>query len=187
MSIDFDEATHGYQIGGREVPGVTCVLASLGLIRTMDDPAAMERGRHVHSACRFFDEKDIDEASIDPDIEGYLMAWKKFRAEKKVKVRAIEKKIGMKDIGYAGRLDRFCDVDGFPTVIEIKTGEVQKAAGLQLVAYGAAVSKSPVGRFAVRLKSDGNYGLVPFPAKDWFLDWRAFLGALSLYQWRSRK
>lgn len=186
MSIDFDEATHGYSIGGRTVPGVTSVLASLGLIRTVDDPAALERGRHVHEACRFFDENDIDDSSIDPIIRGYIDGWKKFRAEKKVKIRAIEKKLGMKDIGYAGRLDRWGEVNGFPTVIEIKTGEIQKAAGLQLVAYGAAVSKMPVARLAVRLKPDGTYALHTFPASDWFLDWRAFLGSLSLYQWKQR-
>src|ERR1700693_5074583 len=53
--IDFTEANHEYRVGARVLPSVTRILVGMGLLRTVDDEAALQRGRAAHEACRMSD------------------------------------------------------------------------------------------------------------------------------------
>lgn len=193
MSIDFIEATHEYSIKGRVLPSVTRVLVALGLLHTVDDESALERGRSAHEACRMVDQGCLDRRSVDPIIAGYLEAWERLRREKTFRVAAIEKKVANLAMGCAGRYDRKIVMDGERMILEIKTGPVQRCHALQLVAYAEMETRAdrklhaPLGRIAAHLSSDGAYQFERYKAVDYSRDLRAWMSAVNLYVWNANR
>jgi len=184
MSLEIVENSRTYKSGGRVVPSVTTILSALKLTWWPDDPAALARGTAVHQACRFLDENDLDQKSLDPMVLPYVDAWAKCKRELKVKIMAIEQPVVDWTLGYGGTPDRKLKINGELFVADLKTGEIADSVALQTVAYGALVANGkPVGRIGIQLKPDGSYSTRQFPASEWYRDYRAFLGAMSLYQW----
>lgn len=190
--LDYVEATHEYSIRGRVLPSVTRILVGLGLLRTVDDEAALQRGRAAHEACRMLDQQCLDQGSVDSIIEGYLESWARLRAAKNFRILTIERKVASVKWGYAGRYDRDICMDGQRDILDLKTGELQELpVRLQLVAYAEARRlelhgknrpREPFGRVAVRLFADGSMAhLQRFPATDYQRDFRGWLSAVNLY------
>ena len=80
--IEFRESDHSYWFDGIRVPGVSEIIEGAGLT----DPNAQkyytkfhaDRGTAVHKACELYDKGILDEDSLDPEVVGYLEAYKKF-------------------------------------------------------------------------------------------------------------
>lgn len=73
---------------GIRVPGIGTVLRLAGLVDLRDIPShilekASARGTYVHSMIELDVQHDLDEASIDPSMRGYLDAWRSFCAREK--------------------------------------------------------------------------------------------------------
>lgn len=186
MSVEIIEGSRTYKVRGVSYPRVTTILNALRLTWYPDDPAALARGTAVHEACRFLDENDLDRKSLDPMIVPYVDAWEKCKRELNVQIVSIEKPLLDPLLGYGGTPDRVLRIGGELFVGDLKTGEIADSLALQEVAYGALISKDKViGRIGIQLKPDGTYSTRTFPAADWYRDWRAWLGCMSLYQWKN--
>jgi len=200
-ALHFDATTHTYTVGGRVLPSVTQVLHPLSqFARWSDDwlAAAAERGRQVHEATQFFDEDDLDEGSVAPDIAGYLAAWKAFRRDYDFTPLLVERRVWHPRLGYAGTLDRYgawTETQGRRRVrvtglIDIKSGAADPTHGPQTAAYLEAarlaepdVAAAARRRAAVYLRANGKY---KFQSFDDAGDFPLFVAALTCHHFRER-
>jgi hypothetical protein len=198
MSLTFDPEKHEYRVDGRVVPGVTKVLAPLyswGHIKPEVLQAKQELGKAVHFAVHLDKRGCLDESSVDPQIAGYLDAYRKFRHEKKPRSLLNEQQFAHPVRGYAGTLDDVSLFDDALWFIDWKaTVALYPQTGVQLAAYRELVRVSewlagmpelrrlPQCRCALQLKPNGKYQLESFQDPG---DLATFIGLLAIYHWRN--
>lgn len=148
--------------------------------------AAAEKGRLVHSLTELDDEGELDEASVDPALAGYLAAWRKFRTDTDFVHNAIEEQVHYVDdstrvFGYLDRRGEYMRREpAHREVLDIKSGShVGDAAKLQLALYMLAVGNG-YGRRVVQVKADGRYVSHPFTDDADYRD----AAALARTAWR---
>lgn len=194
-AVAFDPDRHEYRVAGRLVPNVTRILGSLYDFSSVP-PAVLEQKRAigvaVHRAIEFDLADDLDDATIDHRIEGYIAAWRKYRRERKYRHVHSERRVFHPGFNYAGTLDLFGHGLGYrnkpaPLLIDLKTTfDVHPAVALQTAAYQNALAvEYPAAktseRMALQLKPDGNY------REHWFQDpkdWPVFLAFLTTENWK---
>lgn len=189
--LRFDEAEHRYYLDGRRLPSVTQVLEDVGIIDYSKIPhetreTALERGRVVHLLTELDDLDELDESTVDPQLAGYLEAWRRFRCETGFTPELIEHRQANAQYGFAGTLDRTGRFRG-ATVVDIadlKTGTAPAWTRWQMAAY-ASFFPTPrtYRRYAVELHNDGTYA-VPFvfEGRDWSADFNGFLSCLNVFR-----
>ena len=176
--MKFDPDNHVYTHKGQRLLSVTEILKGAGLADHLADPYYLDRGTKIHKACQFFDEGTLDFEALDPLILPYVEAWRDFKAVSRIKITAIEKMVRHKELGYAGRADRFGKLNNLKAVIDIKTGQIPEFAKFQPAAYAHATG-GPMWRIGVRLKADGRYSITPFSWSNYESDLAKFLWALK--------
>lgn len=196
--LTFDRESHTYRLRGQPVPGVTSLLDDtiVDLSRIPRDvlERARARGTAVHVACELYDRGDLDFATMDQSLWPYLQAWDRFKTETKFEIELIEKPVYSERYRYAGTLDRyghgrFRSKSKLSTaLIDIKSGEVQTATGVQLAAYhGAGVEMGAVDKSAIRigvhLQDTGKYKLEVYDSPQ---DWPVFLACLQIHHYKRR-
>jgi hypothetical protein len=183
MSLTFFAADHTYELDGVRVPSVTGVLHRAGLINFDAVPpsilaAALERGRVVHQAIHFWNERDLDVAAFDrqfPECAPYLHGWITFTEQRRFVPVLNERRVASRRHQVAGTLDCLGTLDGTAVLLDFATGRPQDVCKqLQTAAYhalavewadedeelAAFLSKhSVVRRFAVALRKDGTFRL----------------------------
>lgn len=181
--LTFDPATHVYRVGGVVVPGVTSALKPLvDFSRVPPDvlAAKADLGRRVHFAAQLHDEDDLDEGSIEPDVEPYLAAYRKFLAETRAVIVENERMVFHPTYRYCGTLDRVMEVGGHKYVVDLKTAIATPiSTGPQTSAYLRALpmQSGVTRRAALRLRPDRTYR---FDILDSPNDWAVFLACLTL-------
>jgi hypothetical protein len=139
-------------------------------------------------ACQLYDQDNLNEKTLDHSLRPYLDGWAKFTDDKKVIFKEIEKPVCSTKYRFAGTPDRIGILDGFNTIIDIKsTAEFNPATALQTAAYQIAYNDNPKfdaqRRMAVLLQPDGKYKIELYKDKS---DASVFLSALSVYNWKRR-
>ena len=194
--IEFNEATHTYSLDGIIVPGVSQIIEGAGLT----DPNAKrnytkyhaDRGTAVHKACELLDKGILDEDSLDPEITGYVGAYKKFIKEYKPEWEALEAMVFNEMLFYAGRYDRFgrLNIEGPDWVIlDIKTGQKAKWHAIQLALYIMALEGRPqfAKLYGLYLKKDGTFkasrDLIDYTDPEVF---RVAEATVRIYQWKQK-
>lgn len=169
---------------------VTTILREVGLAPDFSaiPPAVLEkarqRGTAVHAACQYHDEGDLDEASLDPQVAGYVTGYRRFLADSGCNVISIEEPVIHYELGYRGTLDRVAWMTGERAVIDIKatatlspTTAIQTAA--YLLAYNVTTSAPATRRYGLHLKAAGVYSLTEYSSP---LDQQVWLAAVNLYR-----
>lgn len=193
--IEFNEERHEYRQNGIIIPSVTQVLQAGGLTPDFSMVSAEDLvwkanlGTQVHAATALDDEDNLGD--YDPQIAGYIEAWRRFKAECNFTPMLAEQIVYSKKYGYAGTLDRIGLMAGANVLLDIKTASVVDlmCVGPQTAAYEAASNeqnktKANYKRYAVKLLPDGKYKLLACNNK---MDFQVFLCALSLYNWGMSK
>lgn len=184
--IHLDEATHVYTVGDRVgVPSVTTILADVGLIdTTWFTEQALIRGTYVHEATALDDVGDLDDATVDDQLAGYVEAWRAFRRETDMEILSIEQRVASPAFTYAGTLDRRIVFHGFEWVIDIKTGGPLRWHALQVAAYAGALRRPSLKRATVHLRDNGRYSFAMHADPR---DFDIFGAAVALYHWKRTK
>lgn len=197
-TFQFVSETHEYFSHGELKLSVTQILNETGLVCYDHIPPAIlqrkaEIGTAAHAACHYYDEGDLNESTLDPQVKPYLEGWKKFRRETDFVPRLIEYR-GIATIDgmqYGFTLDRDGILFGKPVLLEIKcTAGVEISWGPQTAAYEMAVREKESdqyrfrSRIAVHLRPNGNYQLVPLNDHQ---DYAVFKCALILTSWKERQ
>jgi len=194
----FDAASHTYTLCGKRLPSVTQVLEAVGICDYSHIPyetreAAKKRGSEVHVLTQFDDESDLDEATINPELMGYLTAWRRFRTETELGRKSLVKieHRGYHRYGFAGTLDR--EFEG-RILVDIKTGEFPYWVRLQLAAYAAILSEAegskellPFRRVGVELHADGTFNVRECPVKELRYDFDSFVAAHRVVMEKERQ
>lgn len=130
----------------------------------MNDDSALKFGSAVHETTRLFDEKNLNESTLDKHLKPYLNGWKKFLSDFEPEFNHIETRV--ENDFYSGGLDRDGLIQVKKIVLDIKTGSIQKGAcGLQLAAYSHLLDwKIDIG-YVVNLKED-SYSIAWYPKKE---------------------
>lgn len=198
--LHFDKVRHEYRLGATPVPSVTRVLRrlvemSLGKLDTPEMERARIRGQHVHAACQFEDEGDLDITSIGA-YAGYVEAWRKFKRENKVDIVLNEHPVAHRGMRYAGTLDRVLWMRDSLWLGDIKTGGHIPAHDIQTAAYVMALVDEGLGcgayaptvgmrRATILLDADGNYQFVE-SKNSMHDDFSVFLAELRIHYWREQ-
>lgn len=191
--IEYDDATHTYRAGGVVVPSVTQVLGAFFPLPSAIPADVLERKRQIgtdaHLATELWDQDDLDEDSITPEIRPYLDAWISFREREKFVPTEIEKLVYHPALGYAGRLDRNGLLAGEEFKLDIKTSSaISPVTGPQTAAYQEAERSGldvsvPMRRGAVQLLPDGTYRFKEFTERT---DFAVFTSCLSLLNFKRK-
>ncbi len=211
--ITFEPETHTYTVSGPVgtsagiahrgyvVRSVTQVLEYAGISDFSGVPPeilwdAQQRGTMVHRCCHFLNQRNLDPATVDERIAGYVEAWKAFRRDKQLVVRHSEHLVYRRltmhggdsivpqstDLEIIGTLD----VEGAITrmaevVIDIKTGDETDAWAVQLAAYVRAFSRRAQythKRMVTQLDRGGTYKLHHYKMAHFARDLERFRSAL---------
>lgn len=163
------------------MPHVTDLLKDAGLIdTTFMSEYARDRGTAVHLASALYHENDLDEDSLDPAVNVYLEAYKRFLRIIRPTDIGCELPLLNAELGYCGTADRHWKIQGRQAITDIKCGAKSPWHQLQTAGY-AGCYKIPLARFALYLKQDGTFELVEHKSRG---DWPAFKAVLLLAQWR---
>ena len=191
----FERDTSSYQVDGQRVVSVTEALAIAGLVDFSGVPVerlaeAAGRGRMAHGITALIDRgKPIDWILFPEGVTPYVGAYERFRAETGFAPILIEHPVVNRIYRYAGTLDRLGWLNGEVALVDLKCGAaVPRWTGLQLAGYELALPPTmtelltfPVKRFALRLKPDETYSLVPFRSHS---DRADFLAAVRVAHWQ---
>lgn len=167
--------TSQYWVDGERWPSVTECLDMIGLPELAGIPPetlarAAERGQMVHAWCDLEDTEGI-QVDIDPDLQGYVDAYRRFKRELGVEILTQEMKVKHEGYKYVGTLDRIARLrkskhPDDPFVFDIKAASMESpSTRLQVAGYALAVKDSArndrrywiVRRGSVRLRPDGKY------------------------------
>jgi len=186
--LTFDEVSHTYRLGGARVPSVTQILAPLSSFEGIPPhvlDAKRDLGQRVHFACQLDDEHDLDESSVEPDVEPYLAGWRRFLRESGAVVVHNEQQVADPVLRFAGTLDNVLEVPTYTGrwLVDKKTCfSLPMAVGPQTAAYMRAFADPTVTRrAALRLRPDGTYRFDPLTGAD---DWSAFMACLCLHRFK---
>ena len=187
--VTFTPESHEYHVGGLKVPNVTRIIESLESYDGIDPSVleyASDRGTKVHQATELYDEGDLDEDALHEALWGYVAAWKLFRDDTGVEIKAIETIVYSARYGYAGKIDRLVNLNGEDGVLDIKcVAQISPVTALQTVGYAEALRtdrrQKVLNRYALQLREDGTYRLKRYKSRA---DLGVFLSALNLYNWR---
>ena len=160
---------------------VTELLVKEGFIDTRwFDEYYATRGTYVHKACELLDRDELEEAELDPILAPYVSAWQNFKNESMFKVIEMETRLVSTTYQFTGKPDRIGVLNGFPVIIDIKSGAIQAWTALQLAGY-EILKGSPHKRMGVQLTDEGTYKITEFKDRQ---DRGIFLSALACYQWK---
>lgn len=172
--LQFFDKGHVYMMDGERLPCVSDLCRFLHREIYKDAPlwqmeAAADRGTKVHAATEALDR--TGRAEIEDEYLPYLQAYALFRKEHDVQWELIEYPDYHPVHRYAGTIDRYGMVDGFRTLLDIKTTyRVYKplcSASLNLYRLMLEARGKPVERLVIlHLKKDGTYKSIKFAADD---------------------
>ncbi len=184
-----------YVFEGERLLSVTEVLSLAGLsgIAGMDHvPRAVienaaRRGSRVHEYTQLMDEGLVDELpDVGDEIYPYVSAYQSFREDTDFEITGVEVLFRHLGLQFVGRVDRVGTLNGNRCVIDIKnTASKPKASvGFQLAGYEMGVCPpltAPADRYALWLKKNGKYKLIPY--EDPY-DYEMFQAALAVAKYK---
>lgn len=172
--LQFFDKGHVYMLDGERIPCVSDLCRFLHREIYKDAPvwqldAAADRGTKVHAATETLDM--AGRAEIEEEYLPYLQAYALFQQEHEVTWELIEHPDYHPVHRYAGTVDRYGMVDGYRTLLDIKTTyRVYKplcSASLNLYRLILEARQKAVDRLLIlHLKKDGTYKLIRFDADD---------------------
>lgn len=177
---------------GRRLISVTQALHAAGLVEGEEwfTEESRIRGRYVHKAVMLEETVGLDESSIDPAIQGYIDAYRRFKQDAHLGPCVfIETPLADPTLGLAGTPDQVRLLDSRLGLIDLKSGVRSATHALQTAAYVHLLGLHntewrALPRFAVYLSVDGKYRLEEHRDRH---DWRIFQAALTLIQFKETR
>ena len=184
IPVELEEESHTYTVDGVQVISVTQAMKAAGLVNTeFCTEYGRRRGTAVHKAIHFLVEGSLDLNSIDPKIQGYLDAYQLFQAETEFEPLMVERRVWSPTRRYAGTLDQFGNLNHRRALIDVKTGKLEPATGIQLTGYADAYQEETRELVAkligLQLNIDGTYKM-----KQYIVDFPTWRAALQVAWWK---
>jgi hypothetical protein len=179
--------SHEYSLDGRPILGVSKILSAAGLVDTtwLSEDAAF-RGTLVHKTVELYVKDDLDEASLDPRLAGYLEGYRRFERESGFVVAIVEgvyqTELSMYHAvyGYAGTPDLYGSIGARRIVVDVKSGDPQAWHGDQLAFYSMLFDPDRPDRANLYLRPDGTYRFDKHTGREDFDNAKAALAIARL-------
>ena len=185
--LEFNEALHEYRVGGILTPSVSQILKANGLMENFrHSETALNNGTAIHRALELHDLGKLDESSLDPRLKKCIDLWEKFKREIGVAVIiGIEERVHF-GVLYAGTIDRRVSLmNGHKAIIDFKSGNPQRWAGLQTAPYALAADlehHKDYERFCAKVHWD-NDRIYYTPHND-STDFNTFMAMATVYHYK---
>lgn len=181
MSLTYRDSDHSYWLDGKQIPGITRMLADLGAYPGSGffTESSRVRGQQAHLACQLLDKhcpsaNTLDDAleTLDAsgEIQPYLSGYLKFRREMKYRAKEWEQPIHSARLRVGGRLDTwgYMGHGNWLSLLDAKAWQKQGAdpkhsAAVQTAAYAIMLSEwlhcdpQDIGRYVLALPGAGKY------------------------------
>lgn len=164
----FDAAEHVYTVDGAPVPHITGMLERTGWI---DDrwytEESCDRGQAVHELTAACDLGALTVSTCESPYRGWLLAHQAAMILLRPTFLAIEEPDVHPHHRFGGRPDRVLELRQAKTILEIKTGGIEKAHAVQtalqaiLVAGRGGLHAEAYQRYAIYYRPNGRYRLEP--------------------------
>lgn len=172
--LKFYEDGHIYEYNGQVVPSVSELLRFMSrevysdINKYVLDHAAA-RGTAVHAATQELDASGT--VDCDHEIAGYIKAYAKFLREHDAGWANIEKAFAHPAMLYAGTIDRSGLLDGFSSIVDIKTNSAIKKplVKAQLNGYKTLLEANGIRverLYCLQLLQNERYRLYPVTIDD---------------------
>lgn len=207
--LEYRDSDHTYWLDGKQIPGITRILADLGCYPGSGfyTENSRVRGQMAHLACQLADQHCRDAKTLDDalevldaaeEIQGYLSGYLKFRREKRFISLGWEEPLCSVKLRVAGTPDthgKMIYVDGPLAVVDAKSwqnqgadpkhsAEVQTALYAILLGEKYSISPDRIERYVLKLPGDGNYRLYQCAG---LYDFEEAAWAVNLWwRWRNR-
>lgn len=166
-----------------DLPRVTEILRGAGLVdSSWFTDEARDRGTAVHQACQYLAERALDWDSLHGSIRGRVSSFNAFLSEMRPEILATEERVESLSHGYRGTPDLRLRLDGREGVADLKPPTEAPWHAIQLAAYAGAYDR-PMKRWNIYLADTGRYRIVERKSRE---DWKVFLAALTIHNWRGR-
>lgn len=187
---NFEPVGHLYHDNaGMLLDSVTNILKDeLGLYQfsTQDAPV---RGQDVHSACQFYDEKDLNESTLTDEVMAYFNQYKLALKFHNIKVHINELMRYSKRYRFAGRLDKIVTIEKANGILDLKTcknlsepiwHKWQTAPYLEMVKEEFKIKDFPLTKRWVLYLCPNKFKLVEHTGKRDFLEFLALMSARTI-------
>lgn len=192
----FDAQAHKYYLDNIEIPGVTTVLKTVGLIENYYGFGdAQFRGLHVHFACELLDLNDLDWRTVYPAWQGYVKSYMGFKEETGFIPELIEFQTYHPVYRFGGTMDRRGRLPNLlknpeqRAELDLKTGTTEDWHKYQTGGYKILGRNEWMNdrRGCLYLQEDGSPAKLAWHDDD--ADLRVFLAALTVThaKWSKRK
>jgi len=191
--LEFDPTTHTYRYNKQVIPSVTQLLEEFGLSDFSGVPTDRLEykrvlGMAVDLACDYFERGELDEASLDKRIYGYMNAYKRFReiVAFEPDLEKTAKPMYSQKWRFAGTNDLVGMMNEEFVVIDRKcTWALYPSAKIQLMGYKILLEENyPIKvrrRYALQLKDTGSYEFEEYKDAS---DMTTFQSCLHLWYWK---
>lgn len=167
---------------GKHYPSVTTILSDLGFYGNASQyftEESSQRGKFVHQLVNLHLNDNLNEESLDPQLKPYLNSWIKFKSDSGFVMVSSETYLINDVYGFGGTYDLLGLINDELSLIDIKTGSVnKKATALQLAGYEILIGKR-CKRYALDLKPN-KASLIPFTDRT---DRTIFLSAVTCWKY----
>ena len=179
-----DKERHEYWDGPQKIVSITDCLKSAGLIEArFASDFDMWVGTATHRALELHIKGTLDYKTLDAVLKPRIEAWEDFVQKTGFAVADSELPLYSKILGFAGTLDlRGYFPDGEEGIVEIKSGNVARWAGIQLAGQDTLLGFGKHRkRYGLKIPADGPPCITPFTDPD---DYSIFLSALNIARWK---
>jgi len=149
-------------------PSTTQIIRYFGLMGDYEQHSntdAMRRGRLVTAACHLIAAGlPLGEGWEDrhPECAPYLAGYRKFLVEHEFKIVECETEYRCEAHRFISHPDQIGGLDGkSPIDLELKSGSMPRWCPLQTAGQVLAIGQPGMRRYALHLKPDGQYNLIP--------------------------
>lgn len=202
--VVLNEAEHTYTIDGRPAQGVTSAIEQAGLADwTFVHEFYRDRGSRAHRAVHYMVEHDLDLASCDDDVVGYVLSAERYLADHNGRTVSVERRVCSRILWCAGTLDWLGLMDSCSvktccpvkfkdllTLLDWKTSQrFHPATAIQTIGYADMLyeetKKLIARRLCVLLNVDGGPAQhVEYEHRNIRRDRETFRAAVLISQWR---
>ena len=169
-----------YIVDGKEVPRVSTILKSAGIIPWYYSKNSANKGRRKHKIFEAYLKKNLDYTKINSEEMDLLEVFQSFLDKHVLQIFGIEERAYNAVHNIAGTIDLHCqNKKAKHCIVDYKTGQKERWHSLQLAAYFHLL---PCTEAYILYITPKKYDLIPVEKID--ANFEVFLDALNIHKWK---
>lgn len=183
--LEVDKIKHEYHIGGKRLISITEAMKMANVIdNVFADDHALWVGTATHRAIELYIKGTLNWETLDGALKPRVEAWIDFETHTGFTPTATEKSVHNPTWGIAGTLDVLgVFPNGNEAIIEIKSGNVSRWAGVQVSLQDMLLGGSRRQRFGIKVPEMGRPNIKAFTDPD---DYEVARACVIIANWKSK-